>query len=119
MKIKVGDTVRFKTEQELISEFGRGATRVSDIDIPHGFNSSMAIFCGRRGKIVAIDTSSNSTQRHPISLLRIEFDDSDLTRKSRQWTITTDMINKSLNLHEIPSKYWGETTPVDKLEEMV
>jgi hypothetical protein len=121
MSFSINDQIRFKTKKELLRDFGNDdAVDYYDIEVPHGFNPVMGVFCGKKARIVNIRKSEHSlADTCGIYIVNLDFNDESLNEESKQWTISTDMIVKISNLSKLPLSFWDETTSVDKLEEMV
>ena len=99
MKFNAGQTIVFKTKEELLREFGRpDETIVDHIRIPDHFCSNMLEFCGKKAIIKSI-SDENIYGSYRVKLV---FEDDDLTRRGQQWHFNTCMIK---TVYSIPSKF--------------
>jgi hypothetical protein len=97
---KVGDQIVFKTEGELVTEYSQnpedlyiGDDALPDIVIPFCFNRSMRVFCGKKGVITKV--SSTTWRGIKIQRVWIRFRNEELTRASREWSFSGPMIKKA------------------------
>ncbi len=91
---EVGDRIRFKTKDELITQYGFGRDRpLDEIDIPFFFNQAMSIFCGHFGVIENVDYQGDNLQK-----IKIHFVVEELNRLSPQWSFGNDMCVPVNNL---------------------